>query len=266
MVKPNREPDNGLTGKEWLKHSISIWSIAKSKADKSFQHPATFPEELVTRLLQCHLYGRDKVVLDPFMGIGTTLVAACNEGHYAVGFELYREFAEVAEGRLSTFTERYEIHNQDARTIGDALEHESVDMLITSPPYWNILNRKRTADYKQNQNYGESIYDIGNTPSYEQFIESFIEIMREAQLTLKPNAYCIINVMDIRIKDKLYVLHSDLCRKLGRIGLELDDIIIWDRRADYNNLRPLGYPYKFRLNRVHEYLLIFQKKLKTKTI
>ena len=43
------------------------------------------------------------------------------------------------------------------------------------------------------------------------------------------------------------------------VGFLFDDIIIWDRRRDYNNLRPLGYPSVFRINKVHEYILIFQK-------
>ena len=261
MVELIKEPANELSGREWLQNSISIWSIAKSHSDKSFRHPATFPEKLVSQLLQCHLYGRDKVVLDPFMGIGTTLVSACKEGHRGVGFEIYPEFAAIAAERLSDFGDRYRIFNQDARTIGEVIDPESVNILITSPPYWNILNRRRTADYKKTKNYGENSGDIGNIPEYNQFVDSFVEIMGEAYKALAPDAYCIVNVMDIRVKDRLYVLHSDVVVALESIGFKLDDIIIWDRRPDYNNLRPLGYPYKFRLNRVHEYLLIFQKKV-----
>jgi len=47
---------------------------------------------------------------------------------------------------------------------------------------------------------------------------------------------------------------------MQKIGYIYDDLIIWDRQADYNNMRPLGYPYKFRINKVHEYLMIFIKK------
>ena len=43
------------------------------------------------------------------------------------------------------------------------------------------------------------------------------------------------------------------------VGFLLDDIIIWDRRGDYNNLKPLGFPYVFRVNKIHEYIMIFQK-------
>ena len=47
--------------------------------------------------------------------------------------------------------------------------------------------------------------------------------------------------------------------KMQDIGFLFDDIIIWDRKQEYNNLRPLGHPSVFRTNKVHEYILIFQK-------
>jgi hypothetical protein len=66
--------------------------------------------------------------------------------------------------------------------------------------------------------------------------------------------------MDVRKKNRLYPLHMDLSQRLIAAGFTLDDIIIWDRRQEYNNLRPLGYPHVFRVNKVHEYILIFQKR------
>ena len=47
---------------------------------------------------------------------------------------------------------------------------------------------------------------------------------------------------------------------MTEIGFEFEDIIIWDRKQEYSNLRPLGYPYVFRVNKVHEYILIFKKQ------
>ena len=66
--------------------------------------------------------------------------------------------------------------------------------------------------------------------------------------------------MGIRKKNKFYPFHSDLATMMQTIGYIYDDLIIWDRQAEYNNMRPLGYPSKFIINKVHEYLLIFIKK------
>jgi hypothetical protein len=43
------------------------------------------------------------------------------------------------------------------------------------------------------------------------------------------------------------------------LNYEMKDIIIWDRQKEYNNMRPLGYPYSFVVNKVHEYILLFEK-------
>mgnify|MGYP000038285119 CR=1 FL=1 len=65
--------------------------------------------------------------------------------------------------------------------------------------------------------------------------------------------------MDIRKKNRFYHYHSDLAMHLQEIGFIYDDLIIWDRRHEYNNLRPLGYPSVFRINKVHKLILIFQR-------
>jgi hypothetical protein len=67
--------------------------------------------------------------------------------------------------------------------------------------------------------------------------------------------------MDIRKKKQFYPFHADLAGTMQEIGYLWDDIIIWDRRLEYNNFRPLGYPFVFRVNKAHEFLLIFQKPL-----
>lgn len=90
-------------------------------------------------------------------------------------------------------------------------------------------------------------------------MNALAEIFRSVLVALKPRKYCVVVVMDLRKKDKFYPFHSDLARKMEEIGFLFDDLIIWDRRHEYNNMRPLGYPYVFRINKAHEYILIFQK-------
>ena len=84
-------------------------------------------------------------------------------------------------------------------------------------------------------------------------------VFAEVYSVLKYKSYFIVNVMDLRKKDKFFPLHSDTANIAKEVGFSLEDIIIWDRQPEYNNMRPLGYPYKFIVNKVHEYLLIFRK-------
>jgi hypothetical protein len=102
--------------------------------------------------------------------------------------------------------------------------------------------------------------DLGTISNYEEFLNELDVVFRQVYDALKPNKYCVVVVMDLRKKDKFYPLHSDLARHLGGIGFELDDLIIWNRAHEYNNLRPLGYPHVFRVNKVHEFIMIFQKR------
>ena len=157
-------------------------------------------------------------------------------------------------------TIKIKIINGDSFEELKKLPENSFDICITSPPYWDILNMKRSADMKETLNYSNSALDIGNVKDYDEFIKKLADLFTEVNHVLKKGSYCIVNVMDIRKKNKFYSLHSDLATMMQTIGYIYDDLIIWDRQADYNNMRPLGYPSKFRINKVHEYLLIFIKK------
>ncbi|MBS7251544.1 MAG: site-specific DNA-methyltransferase [Candidatus Freyarchaeota archaeon] len=268
-----QEKLNELDGKEWTKYSISIWDVVKSPEEMKLKHPAMFPEELVRRLIK--IYTKEgEVVLDPFMGSGTIVLAARNLNRKGIGFELCEEFFSLAKKRLrylDTQLEAFssegektafaspEIYLEDARNILKYVKTNSVDLVVTSPPYWDIHRQKRTADYKEIRPYSELEQDLGNISDYNQFLTALKEIFEQVYMVLKPGKWCIIVIMDIRKKDKFYPLHMDMTRVMQEIGFELDDIIIWDRRLEYSNLRPLGYPYVFRVNKIHEYILIFVK-------
>ncbi len=257
---------NELDGKTWTKYSISIWSdIKKSKEEMELGHPALFPLQLAQRLIECFTTSEDTVILDPFVGVGTTVIAADRLNKTGIGIELSPDFVAVAEKRLgqrelfSAPTRASKIYCDDARNLLKYVAPNSVDLAITSPPYWDVLLQKRTADYKEIRHYGDAKLDLGKISDYNQFLDALADVFRQVLVALKPRKYCVVVVMDLRKKDKFYPFHADLARKMEEIGFIFDDLIIWDRRHEYNNMRPLGYPYVFRINKAHEYILIFQK-------
>ncbi len=250
---------NNLTGKEWLQNSFSIWrDLIKTKEEKDLKHPASYPVSLCEKLIRT--FSKDGCsVLDPFNGTGSTLVAAHNLNRQATGIDLSEEFCVIANKRVG-HDDNICIINGDSFVELEKLKENSFDLCVTSPPYWDILNMKRSADGKETVNYSEKENDMGNIPNYKEFVSSLGELFSKVNRVLKPGAYCLVNVMDIRKKSEFYPLHSDLATELQKHGYIFDDIIIWDRQQDYNNMRPLGYPYKYRINKVHEYILIFIKK------
>ena len=258
IPKDERTPTaNDLDGADWLKHSISIWTIAGKDADRG-SHPGTFPVALARRCIRCFTH-EGELVCDPFMGSGSTLVAAGAEGRRAIGIELYEHWVNETRTRIKRANSTCRIVQADTVNTADILDPQSVDLVVTSPPYWNILNRRRSVDGKDAKGYGKKAEDLGNTGSYEQYLVQMRKALENIHGWLKRGGYMMLNVMDIRVKDILYPLHLDMWKAAALAGFKCDDLIIWDRRADYNNLKPLGYPHVFRVNRVHEYLLVLQK-------
>jgi DNA modification methylase len=256
MVVNNDKKCNDLSGKEWLQHSFSIWrDLTKTKEEKDLKHPASYPVSLCEKLIRTFSKSGGRV-LDPFNGIGSSMVAANNLGYSGVGIDLSKEFCKIAVERIDN-KNNIKIINGDSFKEIEKLPENHFDICITSPPYWDILNMRRSADKKEAVNYSDKRNDIGNIPDYNEFVTSLGELFIKIRRVLKPSGYCIINVMDLRKKSQFFPLHSDLATEMQRNGYVFDDLIIWDRQQDYNNMRPLGYPYKFRINKVHEYLLIF---------
>lgn len=261
---------NNLTGKEWLQNSFTIWrDVVKTSEERATKHPALFPQELVEKLIRLYLRDPGSVVLDPFMGIGSTMLASMNQGMQGIGFDLSSDFCKIAKDRIGKFQGTLtveheiltpEIHNKDSRNISKIVDEASVDLVVTSPPYWDILNQKRTADGKIIRNYSSDTEDLGNISDYEDFLADLKNVYSEVFKVMKPGARCIAVVMDIRKKDKFYPLHEDQSRIMREIGFELDEYVIWDRQRDYNNMKTLGYPYVYRFNRVHEFICIYLKR------
>ena len=260
--KPSRRKANRLDGKRWIQNSISVWGdIRKSPEELKFKHPAMFPGQLVERLIDSFLPPDGLVVLDPFSGSGSTVCTAARLGLQGIGLELAPEYVQLGRARLAEIssTAGSQIHQSPATEVTRYAQPDSVDLCITSPPYWNILNQRRTADLKSVRHYGNLPDDLGTIDDYEVFLEALAAVFQQVLITLKPRAYCCVVVMDLRKRDQFFPFHSDLATRLQQIGYKYDDLIIWNRQSEYNNLRPLGYPSVFRVNKVHEFVLLMQK-------
>ena len=100
MPVNNNKRCNDLSGKEWLQNSFSIWrDLRKTKEEKDLGHPASFPVSLVEKLLLT-FSKQNQIVLDPFNGVGTTMVGAINTNRKGIGIELSEEFYKVSLSRI----------------------------------------------------------------------------------------------------------------------------------------------------------------------
>ena len=88
-----------ITRAQFLEYTKSVWQFNAESARK-VRHPAPFPVELPYRFIQLFTYKND-VVLDPFIGSGTTAVAACKSNRFFVGYETDKEYIKICRDRLA---------------------------------------------------------------------------------------------------------------------------------------------------------------------
>lgn len=92
-----------ITREEFIEYTMGVWDMAPAKKSK-VGHPAPFPEELPYRCIKLFSYKND-VVLDPFVGSGTTAVVAKKLGRQYIGLDISPEYCAMSESTLNTIIE-----------------------------------------------------------------------------------------------------------------------------------------------------------------
>jgi len=265
---------NELNGKEWVKATKS-WFVVNPRPRRKAQknHPAKFPEELVSRFVQFFTQP-GAWVIDPFAGVGSTCVACSQLERNSVGIELMSEFVEIGLMTLREVPPDTEHH----LIVGDSTKIDSVlaehfgndmpmfDFLITSPPYWNMLRKSRGGnetvhkERKANglkQYYSDSNLDLGNINSYESYIESVGSVLDGVHPFLSDGAYLAVVAQNMRDVDGIMrPIAWDLARRLSSM-YELKQEQIWCQ--DNKRLGCWGFPTTYVSNVHHHYCLVLQK-------
>ncbi|MDH5718871.1 MAG: site-specific DNA-methyltransferase [Spirochaetia bacterium] len=263
---------NCLVAKEWLKSQLGVWQFNYEKRDirDKTQHPATFPISLSKKIIQLFTH-EGELVLDPFVGSGTTLLASRDLDRNAVGFDLKKEYIDLCDERLKTETNMFSKSRQlaiqeDARNINQYFEEESISLIWTSPPYANLLNRKRKNKSRRDRNneqldkveqYSQDERDLG-IYSLEKFSKEFGDIYESLLPLLKVKGHCVINVPDMWWENQRITIHISIIEELRRRGYELRNTIIWDRTNIVNQIGIFGWPSNYiTMGTTFEYLLDF---------
>jgi DNA modification methylase len=276
QVSP-RNTLNDLTAREWLPETVSVWrqkGLGANHPDAQIekQHPAPFSFTDVSRLIRFFTKS-GQTVLDPFVGIGSTLKAAALEGRRGIGIELSPVFVDLSRERLDKeltaslfpFPEQ-QVMEGDARQVLPTLEPDSVDFVVTSPPYWQILHKK---DHKVKQEreanglatrYSEDDpRDLGNIESYEAFLKELVGIFAECGRVLRPKQYFAAIVGDFRDGGRYRMFHADLAAELE----EQTPFVVKGLTILYQSHKrvfPYGYPAGFVPNLHHQYIVILRNE------
>lgn len=285
---------NDLTGKEWTyflnsihltdfasdDDELKLWkylqdSIIPTKfstnGENSFAHnlrkihPSPKPPQLMKDIIE-FFTKKGQLILDPFMGVGGTLLGASLSGRKAVGVDLCEEYIEVYKKVTKKLNLKEQITLKgDARNIDKypQITSKIFDAIITDPPYANLLSKKRTGGDRTKKigtstPFTDSPKDLGNL-DYNEYLSEMRKIIEKALLFLKTKGYLVLFTKDIQPNKKHHnMLHADLVNILIKIKyLTYKGYKIWYDKTI--NLYPYGYPFSFVANQLHQYILIFRK-------
>jgi len=198
------------------------------------------------------------------MGSGTTLIASSLEGRNSIGVDLSKKYCALAKRRLD------KLKLEDYTIIrGDSLKEvpkisTNIDYCVTSPPYHNILRNKgmgiRDDGSQRRQGveyYSEDPEDVGNQETYTDFLGLFGHIMNEVFNKLNTDRYCTIIISDFTVDKREINVHGDVVSLMTDIGFVFCGAVILEQNS--KPLYPFGYPYAYKINHVHQYLLHFRK-------
>jgi len=303
MDQPRRRPPhpdnqlNELPGDEWLYFTKSVWATAYPSelghaARKA--HGANKPPRLMARLIEFFSQTGD-LVLDPFAGVGGTLLGAsiARGPRRALGIELDPRWAAVYQRVVREALAEHDgqgplladLGSQDPGgprrfdptgtelRIGDCLAmlptlpESSVDFIATDPPY-NIQlpltmaggvlaeqHPNRRTDYAM---IGDDPSDLANAADYPTFLERMTEVLVQLRRTLRPNRYLALIVRDAYQGGRYLMTAAELAERASRVGFTLKGDIIWHQAG--TRLRPYGYPNVFVPNIVHQHILVLRKE------
>jgi adenine-specific DNA methylase len=263
---------NDLSGSEWVYflNSVEVTHYS-TKGSEGFahhlrsKHPSPKPPQLMKKFID-FFTKEGQVVLDPFMGVGGTLIACSLSHRKGIGVDLSKEYIDL----YKKVCKELNIADHTA-IIGDSLELDKllkkdtiIDFILTDPPYGEMLSKKRTGQKKKKNGVAVATpftnhkTDLGNMER-GNFLESLKTIIAKSLEYLKPKGYIAIFVKDLQPNGNGHsMLHCYITDKLLEIpGLSFKGYKIWYDATQ--KLYPFGYPYAFVANQFHQFIMIFRK-------
>ena len=258
-----------------MKSQLGVWEFFYEKRDirKKELHPATFPLALAKKTIELFTH-QGELVVDPFNGSGTTLLAANDLGRNAVGFDINKAYCALSDSRLPEDHDRGAMKQlsvcADARHMAYYLEPNSISLSVTSPPYANLLNRarknkSRRGDQRQNAQYGKvEQYSQDPADLGILFVEEYEAAMRDIYAgmlpLMKPKGDVVVNIADMWWEGQRVPLHLHIINALRAAGYVFKNTIIWNRLKVVNGVGIFGWPSNYiTMGTTFEYLLHFYK-------
>lgn len=262
---------NALTGGEWLyftKSAITTTYPKEFAHELRQRHGASKPPRLMKELIEFFTKPED-LVLDPFAGVGGTLIGAsiCREPRNCIGIEINPEWNDIYKAVCrSQGLEPQEMRVGDCLTEMGKIASNSVDFIATDPPYNTHLEQtmsggkyaeefaNRRTDYNMRS---DKAGDLANAESYEAYLDGMEQALSECYRVLKKKKYLAIIIRNAYQNSQYILTNADLADRAQRSGFVLKGEKIWYQAG--TRLRPYGYPYAYVPNITHQFIMILRK-------
>jgi len=238
---------------EYTPEFTTVWSFPErgSWATHNSKYRGNFAPQIARNVIEMYCQEGDSI-LDPMVGAGTTLIEAKLLARNALGLDINPEAVELAETGL-----RFKHHppSKQKVQVGDArnlsfLKDNSFDLVITHPPYMNIIKYSN----------GKIPADLSNIGSLPKFCDEIEKIAKELFRVLKPDKFCAILIGDTRKGRHFVPLAFHVMQRFLKVGFVLkEDIIkVQHHCSSTERWRVKAKRDKFYLI-MHEHLFVFRK-------
>ncbi len=252
---------NDLTGSEWKFATKSVINKAypiNMQHKMRSEHGGQKPPELCADLIKIFTKKGQKV-LDPFMGVGGTLLGASLIGREALGIDVNPRWVEIYKEvtKLEHLSEQETIIGDSSKELNN-LEDESFDFILTDVPYWNMDSLKKTRNKKIKQSKLSNFENENNNQTKEEWLNQMADILEKASKKLKKGKYMAVFIGDMYREGEYHMLSGELAIKLSKIeDLKLKANLIWEDNS--KSLHVFGYPSAFVPSMIHQNILILRR-------
>lgn len=259
-IYSERNKLNNLTGSEWKFATKSVitkpYPINMQHKLRS-QHGGQKPPELCEDIIKVFTKV-GMVVLDPFMGVGGTLLGASLCGRKAIGIDITQKWIDIYKevSKLENLEEQI-TYCGDSFDVLNKIKNESVDFILTDVPYWNmdIVSKTRNKKIKQSK---LNNFENHSGESKKEWLNNMKKIIAKASRKLKKGKYLAVFIGDMYRDSQYHCLSGELALKLSEIkGLTMKANLIWVDNS--KSLHVFGYPAAFVPSMIHQNILIFRR-------
>lgn len=252
---------NNLTGSEWKFSTKSVinkvYPINMQHKLRS-EHGGQKPPELCADLIKIFTK-ENQLVLDPFMGVGGTLLGATLINRKAVGIDLNSRWIEIYKEvcKLEKIDEQCTICADSLDALNN-FKDEFFDFILTDVPYWNMDALEKTRNKTVKQSKLNNFKNNTEEQSKKEWLNLMKKILSKSVKKLKRGQYMAVFIGDMYRNSQYHCLSGELAMKLSEIkGITMKANIIWEDPS--KSLHVFGYPAAFVPSMIHQNILIFRR-------